>query len=263
MKNISIALVILLVSFLFYRDYSNLKYDNKVKTLHQYTKMELLGDAFVIHNRLGLAQKRQIHIDVILAHAKNLGYRINPPRIYNDDTGQIYYVIWTGYYRNKRYEIDFFIYTSSEGVVEKIRARKNGDLDLGLTIYTHRLINFICILCEKIPIYPEYSSEYANTGPNPISFPRGREDSIRFKLGLADAFSLHSKAVFNHANFLGYTVLSTDTISRTGNTIMKIETGESIFGRYVQNFLVEIDRDGWIKSIVEKRSKIARQHNFS
>ena len=256
MKSVTIALVILLVSFLFYRDYSNLEYNKKVKTLHQYTQMELLGDAFVIHNRLGLAQKRKIHIDVILGHAKNLGYRINPPRIYNEDTGQVYYVIWTGYYRNENYKVDFFIYTSSDGVVEKIRARNNLDLDLGITKNTHRLINFFCILCEKIPIYSYIpSSEYANTGPYPITFPRGREDSIRFKLGLADAFSLHSKAVFSHANFLGYTVLSTDAISRTGNTIMKIETGESIFGRYVQKFLVEIDQDGWVKSIVEKRSK--------
>ena len=256
MKNVIIALVILLVSFLFYRDYSNLEYQNKVETLHQYTKMELLGDAFVIYNRLGLAQKRQIHIDVILAHAKNLGYRINPPRIYNEDTGQIYYVIWTGYYMNKNYRIDFFIYTSSDGVVEKIRARENWDLDLGLTKNTHRLINFFCIFCEKIPIYPHIpSSEYVNTGPYPISFPRGREDSIRFKLGLADAFSLHSKALFSHANFLGYTVQSTDAILKTGNTVVKIETGESIFGKYVQHYFVEIDRDGWVMSIVEKRSK--------
>ena len=255
MKSITIALVILLVSFLFYRDYSNLEYNKKVETLHQYTKMELLGDAFVIHNRLGLAQKRQIHIDVILAHAKNLGYRIIPLDINYDGTGRNEYLILTGYYRNKRYRVDFFIHTSSEGVVEKIRVDKNVDLDLGLTIYTHRLINFICILCEKIPIYPDYSSEFADTGPYPISFPRGREDSIRLKLGLADVLSLHSKAVFSHANFLGYTVFSTDAISRTGNTIMKIETGESIFGRYVQQFFVEIDRDGWIKSIIEKRSK--------
>ena len=257
MKSITIALVILLVSFLFYRDYSDLEYDKKVETLHQYTKIELLGDSFVIHNRLGLAQKRQIHIDVVLAHAKNLGYGIILLDINYDDTGRIEYLISTGYYRNRSYTVDFFIYTNSEGVVEKIRVRKDPDLDLGLTLYTHRLINFICILCKKIPIYPVYRSEFADTGPYPISFPRGREDSIRLKLGLADAFSLHSKAVFNHANFLGYTVLSTDAISRTGNTIITIETGESIFGRYVQKFFVEIDRDGWIKSIVEKRSKIA------
>ena len=43
MKCITIALVILLVCFLFYRDYSNFEYDRKVDTLHQYTKMELLG----------------------------------------------------------------------------------------------------------------------------------------------------------------------------------------------------------------------------
>lgn len=256
MKNITIALVVLLVCFLFYRDYSELEYNKKVEKLHQYTKMDLLGDAFVIHNRLGLAQKRQIHIDVILAHAINLGYRINSPDINYNDTGQNEYLIWTGYYRNNNYQVDFFIYTSSDGVVEKIRARNNVDLDLGITRNTYRLINLFCIVCEKIPIYSYIpSSEYANTGPYPISFPRGRENSIRLKLGLTDAYSLHSKAVFSHASFLGYTVLSTDAISRAGNTIMKIETGESIFGRFSQQFLVEIDREGWIKSIVEKRSK--------
>ena len=260
MKDITIVLVIFLICSICYRAYSDFEYDKKVKKLHQYTKMELLGDAdaFLIHNRLGLAQKRQIHIDVILAHAKNLGYIIDTPEINYDDTGQDSYRIWTHYYRNETYKVSFLVYISSEGVVEKIKARETHYLDLRLNAYAQRLIKFFCMSCdEKIPINHRYSSEYANTGPYPISFPRGREESTRFKLGLADAVSLHSEALFSHANLLGYTVLSTDAMSKTGNTVVKIETGESIFGRYVQLFFVEIDRDGWIKSIVEKRRTIA------
>ena len=257
MKDMIIILGIFLVCSICYRSYSDLEYEKKVEKLHQYTKMELLGDAFVIHNLLGLAQQKQVHINVILGHAKMLGYIIVPPEINYDDTGQNKYRISSGLYRNNTYRIFFSIYTSSEGVVKKIRAKKVFYLGLGLTKNTHRLIKFFCIICEKNAILFYYRSEYANTGPYPISFPRGREDSIRFKLGLADAFSLHSKAVISHANFLGYTVLSTDATSKTGNTVVKIETGESIFGRYVQQYFVEIDRDGWIKNIVEKRIKIA------
>ena len=260
MKDMTIILGIFLVCSICYRAYSDLEYDKKVEKLHQYSKMELLGDAFVIHNRLGLSQKRQIHIDVIIAHAKNLGYKIDTAiKKYYDDTGQKKYLIWTDNYRNETYKVSFDVYISSEGVVEKIRVFETHYLDLRLNTNVQRLIKFFCMSCdEKIPINLIYNSEYANTGPYPISFPKGREESIRFKLGLADAVSLHSKALFSHANFLGYTVLSTDATSKTGNTVVKIETGESIFGRYVQQYFVEIDREGWIKSIVEKRSKIAR-----
>ncbi len=92
-----------------------------------------------------------------------------------------------------------------------------------------------------------------------IGFPIGREKSIRFKLRLAASISIHSKAVLNHATALEYKITENHPNPFEQVAMVQIETGSSLFGRYVQSFELHIDENGWIKSIIEKRLRRSKQ----
>lgn len=203
------------------------------------------------HRRLGLSGKTSLHIDTILNHARYLGYGIQklPPILGNE------YIIRTMADRYNTFWLDYNIVVASDGSVESIVESRLVDADLGVYVNYVKFRNFVCFLCPKIELHhPVATSEYANTGPLDVKFPNGMEKSIRFRLGLADVYSIHIDAVANHSSALGYKVkFSSNNLTNSEIQVVLIETGLSLSRSFIQNFEVQVGKNGWIQSIKEIR----------
>ncbi len=213
-----------------------------------------------IQSRLGIAGQEQLPLEVLLRHAENLGYSIEEHPL-EANYGVRVYGIDTQLNKNKSSWLIYNVEVKEDGTIDSI-------VELALPPSQVRLFtNFIgnltseCQLCDNVESESSIAkSKFANTGPVNVEFPERREKSIRFKLGLADSYSIHSEAVFFHARALGYEVTDFGSFQLDGRSQLataSIETGLSLSGKHNQSFELHIDENGWIVSIIEKRRKLS------
>ena len=205
------------------------------------------------HRRLGLAGKNILHVDTVLNHARHLGYGIHElPKVVGNG-----YNLRTMADRYNTFWLDYQIIVDDYGMIKSIVESRLADSDLGVYVNYVKFRNFVCVICPKIDLHhPVATSEYANTGPFNVVFPEGMENSIRFRLGLADVSSIHMDAVTSHAKALDYKVIETlHNVNAIKSKMVIIESGLSVSERYYQSFEIEVSEAGWIYSIVEKRTR--------
>ena len=214
------------------------------------------GDKAFTHRNLGLAGRSQVHIDVIINHAELFGYGIDKRYGLND--GREEYFIYTNRSWNEPVSWIFSIIVNPDGSVYSI----DGDGLINFSELEYRfdlLYNYFCgyLKCNKVLVGRNLSSsEYVNSGPIDVRFPKGKEGSIRFRLGLAYAKSIRIEAVRSHAEALEYIVLDSNErkVKNERETVV-IDTGLSLSGEFRQNYEIQIGENGWIHSIIEYRLK--------
>lgn len=214
------------------------------------------GEKVLIHRKLGLAGRSQIQIDVIINHAELFGYGIQKSIGLND--GREYYVITTnsGFYEPVSQQ--FHITVNPDGSVYTIKGTSLVDL-FYLGFPYNLLYNFFCgyLKCDKVLVARNLkSSDYVNSGPFDVKFPKGKEGSIRFRLGLAYVKSIRIQAVKSHAEALDYIVLDSNKGNKENERrTVTIDTGMALSGEFRHIYEIQVGENGWIHRIIEYRLK--------
>ena len=211
----------------------------------------------IIHEKHGLAGRKQLKMDVIINHAKFHGYDVDTYHRLID--GRQEYNISTSWDPTLSHLWDADFVVNPNGTVYSITGEHTVYYLFDYQANIMKFYNYLCkyLRCKKVDIGRRITvSEFVNSGPFDVKFPRGKEKSIRFRLGLADAKSIRIEAVRSHAEALGYKVLDTDKgkVKNERKTV-NINTGLSLSGEFRQNYVIQVGKNGWIYSINEYRLK--------
>ena len=211
----------------------------------------------IIHEKHGLAGRKQLKMDVIINHAKFHGYDVDIYHRLIDGRQEYNISTYWDPTLSHLWDADFLV--NPNGTVHSITGKQTFDYLSDYQPNIKKIYNYLCnyLRCKKVDIGRRITvSEFVNSGPFDVKFPRGKEESIRFRLGLADAKSIRIEAVRSHAEALGYIVLDSDK-GRVKNECkaVYINTGLSLSGEFRQNYVIQVGKNGWIYSINEYRLK--------
>ena len=211
----------------------------------------------IIHKKHGLAGRKQLKMDVIINHAKFFRYSVDANHRLID--GRQEYNIDTYWDPTRSHLWEAYFLLNTNGTVYSITGTHTVFFLFDHEANIMKLYNYLCkyLKCKKVDIGRGIaSSEFVNTGPFDVRFPRGKEESIRFRLGLAEAKSIRIEAVRSHAEALEYIVLDSNKgkVKSERETVI-IDTGLSLSGDFRQNYEIQVGENRWIHSIIEYRLK--------